>query len=64
MQIGAYLVQSQLGRQYSLAVSTFITAAFCILFAIVNSRWLTRLSTIGISLSATVSISVLEFPDA
>jgi hypothetical protein len=54
VQLGAYLIESPLGRRWSLAGSTFITAFFCVVFALVTSTWAVRLSTIGISLSATV----------
>jgi hypothetical protein len=54
-QLGAYLIQSPLGRRLSLSFSTLTTAAFCVLFVAVESRWAVRASTVGISLSATVS---------
>jgi hypothetical protein len=54
-QLGAYMVDSALGRRWSLAGSTFITAFFCAVFVMVESAWAVRASTIGISLSATVS---------
>ena len=53
-QLGAYLIQSPLGRRLSLSFSTLTTAAFCVLFVTVESRWAIRASTVGISLSATV----------
>lgn len=55
MQLGAYLVESSLGRRWSLAGSTFVTAGFCIIFIFAESSMAVRGSTIGISLSATVS---------
>ncbi|KXN80841.1 hypothetical protein AN958_07204, partial [Leucoagaricus sp. SymC.cos] len=57
--LGAWLIESSLGRRWSLAASTFITAAFCVLFAMVDSTWAVRLSTVGISLSATAMWAVL-----
>ncbi|KAF8799365.1 MFS general substrate transporter [Phlegmacium glaucopus] len=57
--IGAYLIESRLGRRWSLAGSTFITAFFCVVFVLVQSRWAVRLSTVGISLSATTMWAVL-----
>jgi len=57
--IGAYLVGSKLGRRWSLAGSTFITAFFCVVFVLVRSRWAVSLSTVGISLSATTMWAVL-----
>lgn len=54
MQIGAYLIESKLGRRWSLAGSTFITAFFCVVFVLVKSGWALSLSTVGISLSAMV----------
>ncbi|KAG2009508.1 membrane transporter, variant 3 [Coprinopsis cinerea AmutBmut pab1-1] len=57
--LGAWLIESRLGRRWSLAGSTFITAFFCVVFAMVKSTWAIRLSTVGISLSATVRICLL-----
>jgi len=55
IKLGAYLIESRLGRRWSLAGSTFITAFFCVVFVLVKSTWAVRVSTVGISLSATVS---------
>jgi hypothetical protein len=49
------MVESPLGRRWSLAGSTFVTAIFCIAFALVEGPFAVRASTVGISLSATVS---------
>ncbi|KAM6494435.1 Major facilitator superfamily domain containing protein [Amanita muscaria] len=57
--LGAYLVESHLGRRLSLAGSTFSTAAWCILFTMVQSVWAVRFTTVGISLSATTMWAVL-----
>ncbi|KAF8158011.1 major facilitator superfamily domain-containing protein [Crassisporium funariophilum] len=57
--LGAYLIESRLGRRLSLAGSTFITAFFCVVFVLVESKWAVRLSTVGISLSATAMWAVL-----
>jgi len=57
--LGAYMVESALGRRWSLAGSTFITAFFCVMFVMVESAWAVRASTIGFSLSATTMWSVL-----
>ncbi|KAF8628622.1 hypothetical protein AX15_003759 [Amanita polypyramis BW_CC] len=57
--LGAYLIESRLGRRWSLAGSTFATAAMCAVFTIVHSLWAVRLTTIGISLSATTMWAVL-----
>lgn len=54
LQLGAYLIESSLGRKGSLAGSTFITAFFCVVFVLVKETWAVRMSTVGISLSATV----------
>lgn len=48
------MVESPLGRRGSLAATTFITAFFCIVFVLVRSAFLVRVSSVGISLSATV----------
>ncbi|KDQ62758.1 hypothetical protein JAAARDRAFT_149872 [Jaapia argillacea MUCL 33604] len=57
--LGAYLIESPLGRRRSLALSTFVTAFFCFVFAQVTSGWAVRASTVGISLSATTMWAVL-----
>lgn len=57
--LGAWLIESSLGRRWSLAGSTFFTAFFCVVFAQVKSEWAVRASTVGISLSATAMWAVL-----
>ncbi|KAG6860790.1 hypothetical protein C0995_007596 [Termitomyces sp. Mi166 len=57
--LGAWLIESRLGRRWSLAGSTFITAFFCVVFVGVESSWAVRASTVGISLSATTMWAVL-----
>jgi len=57
--LGAYLVESPLGRRWSLAGSTFVTAFFCLVFVMVEQSWAVRASTVGISLSATAMWAVL-----
>lgn len=57
--LGAYMVESPLGRRGSLAATTFVTAFFCIVFALVRSAFLVRVSSVGISLSATTMYAVL-----
>ncbi|XP_006462877.1 hypothetical protein AGABI2DRAFT_207539 [Agaricus bisporus var. bisporus H97] len=57
--LGAWLIESSLGRRLSLAASTFITAVFCVVFIMVESTWAVRLSTMGVSLSATAMWAVL-----
>ncbi len=58
-QFGAYMIESRLGRRWSLAGSTFVTAIFCVVFVMVESSWAVRASTVGISLSATTMWAVL-----
>lgn len=58
VQLGAWLIDSRLGRRWSLAGSTFVTAFFCWVFVVVEHPWAVRASTVGISLSATVSTSL------
>ncbi|KAF8895585.1 major facilitator superfamily domain-containing protein [Infundibulicybe gibba] len=53
--LGAYMIESSLGRKWSLAGTTFVTAFFCTVFVMVQSAWAVRLSTVGISLSATAA---------
>ncbi|KAF8869192.1 major facilitator superfamily domain-containing protein, partial [Gymnopilus junonius] len=43
--LGAYLIESSLGRRWSLAGSTFLTGFFCIMFVVVKETWLVRTST-------------------
>jgi len=62
LKLGAYLIESRLGRKWSLAGSTFITAFFCAVFALVQSSWAVRASTVGVSLSATVRWLLFLFP--
>ncbi|KAF9493580.1 MFS general substrate transporter [Pleurotus eryngii] len=57
--LGAYMIESPLGRRWSLASSTFVTAFFCVIFVGVESPWAVRASTVGISLSATAMWAVL-----
>ncbi|THU90987.1 MFS general substrate transporter [Dendrothele bispora CBS 962.96] len=57
--LGAWMVNSSLGRRWSLAGSTFITAFFCVVFVMVDSTWAIRATTVGISLSATTMWAVL-----
>jgi len=57
--LGAYMIESSLGRRWSLAGSTFATALFCVVFIWSSSTWAIRASTVGISLSATVMWAVL-----
>ncbi|KAI0647946.1 MFS general substrate transporter [Trametes meyenii] len=57
--LGAWLIESRLGRRWSLAGSTFVTAFFCWVFAVVQHPWAVRASTVGISLSATAMWAVL-----
>ncbi|KAI0040049.1 MFS general substrate transporter [Auriscalpium vulgare] len=57
--LGAYLIESPLGRRVSLAASTFVTALFCTIFAMVDGQFAITASTVGISLSATTMWAVL-----
>ncbi|KAG6812306.1 hypothetical protein H0H92_003479 [Tricholoma furcatifolium] len=57
--LGAWLIESRMGRRWSLAGSTFITAFFCVVFVAVESSWAVRASTVGISLSAATMYAVL-----
>lgn len=56
------MIESPMGRRWALAGSTFITAFFCVIFAMVQSSWAIRASTVGISLSATVRALVVSMP--
>ncbi|KAI0031935.1 major facilitator superfamily domain-containing protein, partial [Vararia minispora EC-137] len=57
--VGAWLIESPLGRRLSLAGSTFITAFFCFVFVMVDGQFAITASTVGISLSATTMWAVL-----
>ncbi|TRM63911.1 major facilitator superfamily domain-containing protein [Schizophyllum amplum] len=57
--LGAYMVESRLGRRWSLAGSTFATGAFCILFVVVENAWAVTATTVGLSLNATIMWAVL-----
>lgn len=48
------MIESSFGRRWSLAGSTFVTAAFCVAFIFAESSFFVWLSTTGISLSSTV----------
>lgn len=53
------MVESVLGRRRSLAATTLFTAFFCVIFVLFESPLLVRLSSVGISLSATVRFGSL-----
>ncbi|KAJ7043097.1 MFS general substrate transporter [Mycena alexandri] len=60
--LGAKLILTPLGRRWSLAGSTLITAAFCILFVFAQtakSEWSVRISAIGVGLASTTMWAVL-----
>lgn len=57
-QLGAFMVESPLGRRWSLAGSTFVTAFFCVMFVMADASWAIRTSAVGISLSATVGLRI------
>ncbi|KAN0074636.1 Major facilitator superfamily domain containing protein [Tylopilus felleus] len=57
--LGAYMVESSLGRRRSLAATTLLTAFFCMVFVLFESPLLVRVSSVGISLTATTMYAVL-----
>jgi len=57
--LGAYMVETRLGRRGSLLSTTLITAFFCVVFAQVTSPLAVRVSSAAISLSATTMYAVL-----
>ncbi|THH07777.1 hypothetical protein EW145_g3153 [Phellinidium pouzarii] len=57
--IGAYMIESSFGRRWSLAGSTFVTAASCVAFIFAESSFAVRVTTIGVSLSSTTMWAVL-----
>ncbi|CCO28811.1 putative MFS-type transporter PB1E7,08c [Rhizoctonia solani AG-1 IB] len=57
--IGAWMIESPLGRRKSLALSTFITAICCLAFVQVESKTGVVWSTIGVSLASAIMWAVL-----
>ncbi|KAJ7464707.1 MFS general substrate transporter [Mycena galericulata] len=60
--LGAKLILTPLGRRWSLAGSTLLTAAFCILFVFAQSAqsvWAVRISAVGVGLASTTMWAVL-----
>ncbi|CAE7063702.1 unnamed protein product [Rhizoctonia solani] len=57
--IGAWMIESPLGRRKSLALSTFITAMCCVAFVQVESKTGVVWSTVGISLASSIMWAVL-----
>ncbi|KIN93639.1 hypothetical protein M404DRAFT_170644 [Pisolithus tinctorius Marx 270] len=57
--LGAYLVESSLGRKGSLVGMTILTAICCFLFVNVSGPFLIRASSLGISLCSTAMYAIL-----
>jgi len=57
--LGAWLQELPFGKRKSLAGSAFATGLFCWVFLIVESDWAIRITTVGISLSATTMWAIL-----
>lgn len=57
--LGAYLVESSLGRKGSLVGMTILTAICCFLFVNVSGPLLIRASSLGISLCSTAMYAIL-----
>jgi len=57
--LGAWLQEQPLGRRVSLALSTGITALLCWVFVLVKSEAAIRITTVGISLSASTMWAIL-----
>ncbi|KAF8215039.1 major facilitator superfamily domain-containing protein [Mycena galopus ATCC 62051] len=60
--LGAKLILTPLGRRWSLAGSTLVTAAFCLLFVFSQSAeigWAVSVSTVGVGLASTTMWAVL-----
>ncbi|KAK7022151.1 MFS general substrate transporter [Favolaschia claudopus] len=60
--VGARLIRTPLGRRWSLAGSTLLTAAFCVLFVWSQSAelsWAVRVSAIGVGLTSTTMWAIL-----
>jgi len=57
--LGAWLQELPLGKRISLALSTVATAILCWVFVLVNSEIAIRITTVGISLSASTMWAIL-----
>ncbi|CAE6484302.1 unnamed protein product [Rhizoctonia solani] len=57
--IGAWMIESPLGRRKSLSLSTFLTAMCCVAFVQVESKSGVVWSTVGVSLASSVMWAVL-----
>ncbi|KAG8942014.1 hypothetical protein FRC03_003731 [Tulasnella sp. 419] len=57
--LGAWMIETRLGRRLSLALSTFATALFCAIFGYVSSQWAVTASSMAISLAVTTMWAVL-----
>jgi len=57
--IGAWMVETHLGRRKSLALSTAATGLLCLIFTLVTSSNAVVLTSIGISLTSTIMWAVL-----
>lgn len=65
IQLGAKLILTPLGRRWSLAGSTLVTAGFCILFVFAQnaeSALAVRISAIGVGLASTVCSDLAPHP--
>lgn len=58
-QLGAWLQELPLGKRISLAMSTIVTALLCWVFLLVESENAIRITTVGISLSASTMWAIL-----
>ncbi|QRW00419.1 major facilitator superfamily transporter [Ceratobasidium sp. AG-Ba] len=57
--LGAWMIESSLGRRKSLALSLVVTMGFCVAFIQVDSKFGVMWSTVGISLATTIVWAVL-----
>ncbi|KAG9014265.1 hypothetical protein FRB94_013575 [Tulasnella sp. JGI-2019a] len=57
--LGAWMIETKLGRRRSLALSTFASAFFCAVFARVSSQTAITASSMAMSLAATTMYAVL-----
>jgi len=57
--LGAYMVHSALGRRWSLAGTTLLTALFTTAFVPVKTEFLIRVTSVGINVSSTMMYAIL-----
>ncbi|KAF8322590.1 MFS general substrate transporter [Clavulina sp. PMI_390] len=57
--IGAWMVETRLGKRKSLAISTGLTGIFCLLFSVTPSNAGVMITSVGVSLTSTIMWAIL-----